>query len=47
MKFTLGHRKIGVITALITLLILFTIYSLFIQHDIALEQEHYGLIAED
>ena len=47
MKFTLGHRKIGVITALITLLVLFTVYSLFIQHDISLEKDHYGLIAED
>ena len=47
MKFTIGHRKIGVITALITLLVLCTIYSLSIQHDIALEQDHYGLIAED
>ena len=47
MKFIIGHRKIGVITALITLLILFTVYSLFIQHDISLEKDHYGLIAED
>jgi diguanylate cyclase (GGDEF)-like protein len=47
MTLKIGHRKIGVFTALITLLILLLIYSLFIQHDIALEQDHYGLIAEE
>ena len=47
MRFIIGHRKVGLITALITLLVLFTVYSLFIQHDISLEKDHYGLIAED